>query len=888
MRSELECGKLSLLSDQRDDIKRRPSSHSSNDITTRHKVRSDFYLLYSPQPSHPKPVTDMPAAVPSPANARIAAQASTTPHSPVRKRRIVRRRGRKGSVESDDEIERELGTDSESEDELSSLDSASDSDTEPASEDVVPNGHSRAFTPNTSQSSDRGVMDKDLSQNTESFFAPAGNWSEMVAEETTNGPAELPVIEFADFDGQDSAPPTARPRKAKKPARSVSEPVPHPQPTDGELGDKSDEREQRPSASRHSSKSPFPVRSSGQSARQAYQQRLESDPSYVPTVGGFWGHDDRLLDKDLRSLSGWWRGRWQGRGRGRGSMRGRGRGGYFGSSGSQPNQEMDGPIEDPLQSGGDVPPIERQWTHDGFEEMKHKEDGRSGQETQQHAPAAQAAGGFRGGRGFTRGGRGGFSRGFAQASARASSGNPGRIWYQMKPELMWTKQHEGFLHFDLDPALKPRQGQGVGIQVKLPGKAAKIVRAPLRSWKTVVKIPILKPATPVGSDAGEKAYAVRLPTAQGKVKQVNVQAATASPSEEAPKARPLVGRRHSLPVPREELSAPQDASAAGHSHVLSDSTNASLVTSLMSRLEISVESPPQPALFMADTTAGTKTEEAVLQHPSPEIAEVARSQGETQIPAPLPSIQTVFTPPISQPSPVYGSPYGYVPALPPGIAMNQHGVPYELSTGRPVYLQAAPPPMYNPRPIMHSHVSSSSIPFIPSHVPHQSAVSPDFLAQSASHTPPVNGFIDPSTGTPIFSFPRQTTRIKISAPLESGAAVKSPGNPSPSHQSNPSGLRTTATSFEPSGSVSESARNGYHPRLRSPEMNNPPIYAPLDGPGEGSTANHHPQDPMIAYQYPQHYYYPEPYFSPYVDMTQVGQYEMYPSDGYTPQGAVYY
>jgi hypothetical protein len=26
-------------------------------------------------------------------------------------------------------------------------------------------------------------------------------------------------------------------------------------------------------------------------------------------VGEFWGHDDRLLDKDLRSLSGWWRGR---------------------------------------------------------------------------------------------------------------------------------------------------------------------------------------------------------------------------------------------------------------------------------------------------------------------------------------------------------------------------------------------------------------------------------------------------------------------------------------------------------------------------------------------------------------------------------------------------
>src|SRR5260370_33404398 len=73
--------------------------------------------------------------------------------------------------------------------------------------------------------------------------------------------------------------------------------------------------------------SPLGPHRRGRTARQAYQERLESDPSYVPTVGEFWGHDDRLLDKDLRSLSGWWRGRWQGGVRGRGfGIRGRGRG----------------------------------------------------------------------------------------------------------------------------------------------------------------------------------------------------------------------------------------------------------------------------------------------------------------------------------------------------------------------------------------------------------------------------------------------------------------------------------------------------------------------------------------------------------------------------------
>ena len=67
------------------------------------------------------------------------------------------------------------------------------------------------------------------------------------------------------------------------------------------------------------------------------------------------------------------------------------------------------------------------------------------------------------------------------------------------------------------------------------------------------------------------------PRLREKAKQVNVQAVTASPGEEASKARSLVGRRHSLPVLREEPSATQNTSVAGHSHVSSGSTDASLV-----------------------------------------------------------------------------------------------------------------------------------------------------------------------------------------------------------------------------------------------------------------------------------------------------------------------
>ncbi|GAA6059093.1 hypothetical protein JCM10212_002064 [Sporobolomyces blumeae] len=61
-------------------------------------------------------------------------------------------------------------------------------------------------------------------------------------------------------------------------------------------------------------------------AREAYTRRLASDPSYIPKVGKFWGHDDRLASPEVRPLNPFWRGRGGvpvGRG-GRGAARGRG------------------------------------------------------------------------------------------------------------------------------------------------------------------------------------------------------------------------------------------------------------------------------------------------------------------------------------------------------------------------------------------------------------------------------------------------------------------------------------------------------------------------------------------------------------------------------------
>ena len=885
----------------------------------------------------------MPATLTSPSSSHTANKAAATPRDRThsKKTRIVRRRGRaKHAIESDDEIEREVGSDSDSENDLSSLDSASDSDTEPASEDVAPNGHSRVLIPSTSEIPEVGTSDKDsvahMNGDHAAFFTNAGNWSEMVADENANGPADLPVINFSEFDGQIIPPRGARSHRVKKPVKTgspVSQTASLPParfPAAEEHDEEPEDVEPVASTSRHSSE-PSPLRRpAGQTARQAYQQRLETDPSYVPTVGEFWGHDDRLLDKDLRSLSGWWRGRWQGHGRGRGGfdrgfpMRGRGRGGFFGPQTPLPSQsapETTGPgIDAQSKPPPDVPPIDRAWTHDGFEEMKRKEEHHRRPQQQQSQPPqpTRGFGGIRDGRaGFVPGrGRGGFFHGgFTPTRSRVPSPfvPPGRVWFAMKPELMWTKQHDGFLHFD--PALKPRYGQGAGFRVKLPGDRAQIVRAPLRS-QTPAPASIAKPATAsvLGSEYGEKSFVVRLPKRAGKEQAMEDATATLSieesvttiedpPIDDIFTVRPRLVVRNPIPLSQlavndvsDILVPPSDAFFGGPSKQ-TESTLSSVTASSQGLPEAAAQQqleqlsmkPQEP-----DSARRVLAEEAVLRNlstaedPTKDDQQPPSSASEQR--PPLPPLQTVFTPPVSQTSPPYGSPYPYAPALPPGIAMNQHGMPYELATGRPVYLQPPPPPMYNPRPVMHSHMEPPSIPFVPGHIHHHSTASPDFLALPPSHTPPINGFIDPSNGIPIFSFPRQTSRIEIRAPTEQSEVGKSSGR-------RPSGLRTTAATFEPSR-PSDDAVQGYFPSVSGPDMETLTPFAHVNAADgivtgeEGQTAQHSQAvDPaLMGYSpYPQQYYYPEAYGYPtYMDMSQVGQYEMYPSEPQAPQGTVYY
>lgn len=797
--------------------------------------------------------------------------------APPKKRRVVKRRGgARGELDSDDEIEREPATDdSDSDNGIDSLDSATDdSDTEPVSEDAIPSDRTHLPTPRNSKSPESVVKGT-----SSSFFAPTSSWSDMVMDEGANGVSDLPVVDFADF--RSSPLPRNKPiRKPKKSGKITLPSDPCASPTDPLI-----KEEGLPAADltpslvadtekvSHNQRQALP----GHSARQLYQQKLESDPSFVPTIGNFWGHDDRLIDTEFRNLSGWWRGRGT-RGRGRGDYGMRGRGGYIGRG-------RDG--DSATVKEEDIPPVERPWTHDGFEEMKKRDEQRRADHTAaQQAQSPPKRGGYaaRGKGGFIRGGyiRGGFSSP-GRLHDNSPLGTAHRVRFVMKPELMWTKQHEAFLYFDT--SLKSRLGQGAGFRVKLPGQQLQVIRA---LPTPLVPAEESDPKTTIKTDLGST-LVVRLPKLSG-TEVVDVVAS--QKSENTVEVTPNVGLE-STPIAVEKLGATQPLTELP----VPTTQPFQVVTEPAVQVD---EISTKPAL--SDSEWQTKIEQAVLHNPpsdaDAEIQPVTSSVVERPI---LPPLQTSFTPPpppppqpISQPSPAYVSPYGYAVPLPPGIAMNSHGMTYELATGRPVFLQ--PPPMYNPRPMMHSHYHPS-MQLHPGHLHHHSLSnpSPDFLAPSASHTPPMNGFIDPATGTPIFAFPRQTSRVEIRAPGESSSASQVPAT-KVSAPRTPSNLRTTSSTFQPASSQlnsEPSERPAYYPQSTATSDSTLPSYEIQGSAGveDPTTAN---ATTMGMMHYPQHYhhqqyYYPETYGYPqYMDMPHAGQtYDVYGMDQ-VPDSTVYY
>ncbi|KAH0840274.1 hypothetical protein J3R83DRAFT_1282 [Lanmaoa asiatica] len=816
------------------------------------------------------------------------AQTSSHPLPPPRKTRTVRRRGRGNHhFGSDEEFVREVGTDSESDDDdHSSVDSSTDSDTEPATEDILSATHSRILTPNTTQSStDVPSLNEPASKLTKGvdgrrapLFGDTGNWSEMVAEENAHGPAELPVIEFADFTGP-SMDQRAKPIPHRKPAKpskrppvkraasapTIDRPV-HPAPASEqpEMSHPESTSDQPvASTSRQSSRSGF-RRPLGQSARQAYQQRLETDPSYVPTVGEFWGHDDRLLDKDLRSLSGWWR------------VRGRGRGaGFTGPGPTLRGTQSEDDLATQEKPSAELPRVDQLWTHDGFEEMKKRDEKR--REVAHRQPTARPTRGFaplRGRGGFIAGrGRGGVARGGSVAPqssrltpAATAASAPGKIWYAMKPEYPWTKHLETSLFQDSGP--KPRSGSNPSYRVKLPNMEAQIVRGSAQAAERPKALP---PSEPQGSEHGEKNFVVRLPkwTAKEKGIHLGLDVFTVRPELVPPRASIVDIKLPSTLVTDEATDV---ASTAGPSTQPAES---SVVLSSPAPLPVQAQ-PTQSTSGLVDGVLHGHQDTVLptlLKADTPHAPDPQEVPGDRRALPPVPPpLQTVFPPP--QSSPPYSSPYAYGSPLPPGIAISQHGMAYEVATGRPVYI---PAPIFTPRPLSHGMMTPPGVSYMPGHMQHHPTGSPDFL--SAPHTPPLNGFIDPTTGSAMFAFPRQSSRVEIRAP-------SSQLEPKPTKsQRRPSNLRTSAAAFEPSrpsspvNEVQSSALRTEHYPSHASEVH-----------GDANATSEQHMDPtMYDYTAYQHsYYYPEQYgYSQYYDMSQMPRYEVYQTDPHAPQ-AVYY
>ncbi|EJD53974.1 hypothetical protein AURDEDRAFT_157228 [Auricularia subglabra TFB-10046 SS5] len=742
-----------------------------------------------------KPAARKPAQQRPPANG--AAQPTPNGAAP-RKTRIVKRRGRGRLHDSDDEVEREALSDDSLRADDSDSDSADEDDDGSPVRDLSPHplapptpesphrrpaasgAKSRQAPPHMASSSPPAAATNDWSSPANDWSAPANDWSAPAndwsvgaeaAKDDWSAPAQsssaagawgtaggaddwgtagndwmsgnVDVVDFNDFNGQ--APPSPSGSSPKPPLSHWEE-----------------------------------KRARDRDARQAYLQKLNSgsfahsdtrvasstdtvvapnvDPSFVPVVGQFWTHDDRLMDKGLRRLNNWNNRRAQ---RGPGFVaRGRGRGG-FGTASSAASQTDD----------SELPPADRAtWKHDGFEELSRTDERRFGGNR-----GGFARGGGRGG--FTgRGtrGRGGFARGgfphvpttityvnspAARSVATASSApsvplSERRVWFHMKPERSWTKQFDAFLFQDW--SLRPRPGQGPGVRVKLPGTSdPALVRLPL-SVHNAETSP--QPRAP----REELAIVVKL------------KPDTPPPAPMAPVPNPSQLRPTVAPYrPPPARQSPGSSSGEGNwvwrapPPPTQDMQRMHQMQQVMATSSPPVEGVPPPPPYPMEMQA--------LPPPLPMQPQ----------PQPHP-VMTAFVPPYqSTPSPVFPSPYGYPAPLPYVPAPNGYA-----PDGRPVYYAPPPPhvhhsphpsmsmPMYGPPPpppqMMPAHARHGSMQYI--HAPPPPPPPAEFYP-----TPPPPPIMD----TPFFKPARSNVRVEIRAPTDAGAGS--------GKVHKPSNLRTSST-----------------------------------------------------------------------------------------------
>ncbi|KZS97853.1 hypothetical protein SISNIDRAFT_481734 [Sistotremastrum niveocremeum HHB9708] len=695
------------------------------------------------------------SSVQSPSSAKTPASRS--------KAKLRARRRRRASESDDEQIERDLSSDSESGD--LSFHSASESGSDEEEENFEsPNGldHGspllRPATPaedlsSTSHSQLNEVVDQKT--NGHSFFAPEhANWSDMVTDENANGPTDLPVIDFADFTqgGHTAADATTSDATALAPPPKILTPPPR---TTAPVAPSDDAR------ATNSGPAP-PRRTDGKSVRQNYQQRLQEDPSFVPVVGMFWGHDDRLMNKDLRSMSNWWRGKW-GRGGGGGANWQNRSGNTKGSRNGQGATNSE---------DGWVPPASEQaWTHDGFEQMRQRDEQRAVQTRGRRPQGPSAPSGSRG--------RGGpqspvhnnraalNSTAHAQAVAQAQ----GRPWFVRKPEKPWTQQFDAFLHFDHD--LRPRPGQGQGVRIHLNSKSSSIVRLP-QSTTSPNATHTPSSSSPTRSES-ERLFVVRLPKRKGATvaQTLNSRVPPATPVVPEPittVADPFVDDEPSTSYSAPPSSLPVDDSRGlqavteGVSQLgLQTASPAALQTSTaIPTVSAGLEEKLPPAFVPSSSTAGieSSTGMAAADPSAPAIGSIPsfdpalNAQPSVLPPAQIPTA----SPPLYPPGMAYQPQYTYHPGFPPGVVLDESGYPVDQMTGQYVYLQPSlqVPSIYNPPPL---HMMSSPESLMYGHM------MADYMPSSpfGDHQQPVQ-----------FSLPRQRTRVEIRAPSgeESGVGKR--------------------------------------------------------------------------------------------------------------------
>lgn len=894
-----------------------------------------------------------PARISVPVKQATSAKSSASPtlNSPPSisrpKARVVHRRrarGRLGDTESDDELVREPHSDSDSESATSTLESESLSESELEIENQNSNeatAEARVPSPSRiaivapastssppSQSSPRPFL-----------FQPSHDWSEMVADENANGAAALPVIDFADI--------SSHVETSSSPSHAVPSPPASVQ-----------ERFKTPRGATEACSSSTITRKPAQSARQAYLTRLDSDPAYVPTLGQFWSHDDRLLDKELRSLSGWWRGRWQGRGRGargRGGLGPRGRGSFGGMRGARNRGSFGngGPSRPGDVLEEDTPPADRSWTHDGFEELQDDESNHQSFPYRGRGAFPRGRGGHRGSFPY-RGSRNGSSsprepqahpvpepeavfqqeqevypqpepqalpppepqahplpepqvhippephtRARPRPLQSATSdllrfGNGTRPWFAMKPERVWTKQFDGYLYFEAE--LKPvhNQGIGQGVRIKLPRmKNVDKYGEGLDNDAVVVRVPPWNPIKPwtVPSTSKEpladRAITVRLPPSRASLNEHEAYSPEDVITVAPPPMDEPIPSLLSVPAPSYRPRPTQEDHPYTSSRPLVHSPWHSADTaqpsgSTSAPLDLLAEAPkPQevirnePSMVNHATSAGSSHSRIPIH---PHDQENSTVSPQDLRPSMVPVLQA--TPPF-QPSPSYGSPYPYAttsgPPLPPGIAISEDGVTYEIATGRTVYLHTPPPPppppmqipVYNPRPMPMHPSHHGSVHFLPPHA-HGHASS-----MSMSVSPPAF-LASPS----MFALPRQSSRVEIRAPGEE----KGKNREVAEHAINPA-LQTGSTlaanvnaePFTPASHLQPQAMgyystdqqafdNAQHHQQQS-IYQPPPFYYPVNADGSAS------------------YGYGQPYAG--VEASQA-QYDSYGQESYPQQHAVYY